>query len=852
MTVLYLHSSGDRPSSTSTTHPPFRIRRSFHPELAPIDRSSRPLKLHEPVYASTIDRTPDTGPRLPDKHLPDDGRPANATATDSSPSSNGATNTGWMLSLFLLAVGLWAFTSTAYANETDTDDEDPPATASVHGTVTDGSTNEPLARANVALLETQTGTSTDPTGQFQLERLRTGTYTVVVTYVGYESQKHVIELERGQDHRVDVTLDPSSLNVGEVSVRASQKTRGVSHGIGVSRMSAEDLTTIASALQADVFRSLQKLPGVKAASDFSSGLHIRGGSPDQTLIRLDGATLYNPTHFLGLFSTINPYAVDDVTLRKGAFSAEYGGRLGSVIDIAQQSGSTDRVRGQMNVGLLASRAAVSGPLTQGSWMVSLRRSTMEPVLNRLNARSVKGLPEAFRFYDINGSASTRLSPASRLNLSFYTGHDAMDFPFHRNLVFDVAYGNHAASARWSHFPNERLLATVEATASRYTTDSRAEMSRTPFSRYNQITDAAVSADLDYRLTGDLSVKSGATSRLLTFDLQDMQGDASILDRADESFKQSAYLQAAWDTGSRWTIEGGLRGTHFSAGNYMRLAPRVSIDYRPTGGLHLQVAGGKHHQFVTRTPSQLLSSFDAWLTAGSGVTPASSYQLTGGVEWISNSWRFDVEGYYRTMDDLFKLDTRGMDASGQPYPELFNTGRGYAYGVEALLKRRAERLNGFLAYTYGKTREQFSAVNGGHYYAPKYDRTHDLSLVVNFEFTDSWRLSSTFAYATGQPYTRPTSQFVLTDSPTRQWRNLFVTSYNNARLPAYRRTDIGVTRKGQLARTVSYEAKLQVVNVLSRSNSWLRVYDFGADYGVQATDMPQIPVPLPNLSFGIEF
>ncbi len=761
---------------------------------------------------------------------------------------------GWSFALTLL-VGLLVFVGRGFADAPESTGDPSHRSAaptSLRGTVHDAATARPLPLANVTLIGAETGAATNDTGAFELHQIQPGRYTLVVSYVGYESYSEKIEVRTGDEHYFEIALQPTSRSVDEVHVSARASAEDKSLGIGVSRISAEELATIPSAFQADVFRSLQKLPGVKASSDFSSGLHIRGGSPDQTLILLDGATLYNPSHFLGLFSSFNPDAVDGVTLHKGAFPARFGGRLGSVVDITQRSGSKTSTGGRLSLGLLASRAAVGGPLKNGSWTVAVRRSTLEPVLGHLNARGIDGLPDKFRFYDINGKGTTRLSSTSRLELSLYTGHDEMDFPFEKNLVFDVAYGNQAGTARWSYFPNNRLIAHVEAAASRYTTDSRAEMTRTPFNRYNQMTNISLKTDADYRVSGRLSVSGGAQTGLVAYDLRDRKASRSILDRHGASLQNALFLQGRFHPNSRWTLEGGLRSSHFASGNHVRLAPRFSATYKPAENLHLQLAGGRHYQYVTRTPSQLLSSFDAWMTAAPNVRPAESFQLTAGLEWLSRRWQIDVEAYYRTMEDLFKLDTRELDASGKTYRELFRVGSGYAFGMEALLQRRAGRLNGFLAYTYGKTREQFPTINGGRFYAPRYDRTHELNLAVNLELTEQWQLSGTFTYATGQPYTQPASQFVLTGSPTRQWRNLFVTSYNNARLPSYRRTDVGITRTGRLSNRLNYEAQLQVVNALGTDNSWLKVYDFSRDYSVETTHMPQIPIPLPNLSFAMEF
>ncbi|MDE2996724.1 MAG: TonB-dependent receptor, partial [Bacteroidota bacterium] len=224
------------------------------------------------------------------------------------------------------------------------------------------------------------GTATNNSGYYSLSGLVAGTHTLQVSYIGYEPLEFDVTLAAGETLRRDLDLEPLSLEVAEVVVTADADTEEEQRRLGVSKMPTATIRQLPTILEPDVFRSLQLLPGVKSASDFSSGLYIRGGSPDQTLILLDRTTVYNPTHFFGVFSTFNPDAIKDVRLYKGAYGSEYGGRIGSVVDIYNKDGNRRSRAGSVSLGLLASRAMIEGPHRKGSWMLALRRSTVEPLL----------------------------------------------------------------------------------------------------------------------------------------------------------------------------------------------------------------------------------------------------------------------------------------------------------------------------------------------------------------------------------------------------------------------------------------------------------------------------------------
>ena len=291
------------------------------------------------------------------------------------------------------------------------------------------------------------------------------TYTIVCSYIGYQDQQIAVTLASGEARRLDIELVPSDVFINEVVVTAEQELEEEIRQIGVAQIKTDVIKKLPTLLEPDVFRSLQLLPGVKAASDYSSGLYIRGGSPDQTLILLDRTTVYNPSHFFGLFSNFNPDAIKDVRLYKGGYPAAYGGRLGSVVDIYNKDGNRRDTQGSLSLGLLASRALVEGPYSKGSWMFAARRSTLEPLLAALNNADIDGIPESFYFYDLNGKVNFDANLNNRFSLAAYAGADKLLFPFADDANINLNYGNQTISANWTHIFSQRLFSNFTTTAS---------------------------------------------------------------------------------------------------------------------------------------------------------------------------------------------------------------------------------------------------------------------------------------------------------------------------------------------------------------------------------------------------
>lgn len=731
--------------------------------------------------------------------------------------------------------------------------------ASVNGYITDKSSGETLISANVALLENNRGTSTNTLGYFSLTNLEPGTYTIAGSYIGFKLFKKTITLSADETLRLDIELEPNVVSTDEIVV-TSDRVKEEQKDIGTAEINTELIKSLPKVFEADVFRSIQLLPGVKAASDFSSGLYIRGGSPDQTLILLDRNTVYNPSHFFGFFSTFNPDAIKDVRLYKGGYPAEYGGRLGSVLTIYNKDGNRNETEGTATLGMLASRVSIEGPYKKGSWMFSARRSTLEPVLAALRSTS-DNIPSSFYFLDFNGKVNFDASKNDKLSLAFYSGQDKVNFPFSDDAEFKLNYGNRTLSTNWTHIFSDKLFSNFVLTGSQYFNYPEVELGGTPIERRNNIYDYSVKADLEYLPNEKHELALGIWAGTLTIRLNDRFDDEPSFSSRSHSKYGSVYLSDTWRPSNKWKIVSGIRTSYLSDGDYFRLEPRLSLEYKANDRIRLQSAYGRYNQYLTLITNEAFSGFDVWLTADDGVKPSFGDQFIVGAKTIPFSgYGLDIEFYYRTMNDIFELDPFLQDVSGLDYPELFRIGNGDAYGAELFFEKRVGDLTGFIGYTFAYTWKKFDDYNNdignpdgaGRKYPPKYDRRNDVNLVLSYQLSKRWKSTLSFNYATGQAYTQVLGRYTVSNTPwsNADFNTFTVGKINASRLPAYHRMDVSFARSGTFFGMGEAEWQFQIINVYSRRNIWFYNFDFDEN-PVSRSAVPLLPL-LPTISYTVNF
>ncbi|MFU8813153.1 MAG: TonB-dependent receptor [Balneolaceae bacterium] len=732
-------------------------------------------------------------------------------------------------------------------------------TATISGVVSDAETGETLIAANIALAERNRGSTTNTAGFYSITGIQPGTYTLVATYVGYRRFTRELTLEPGESRRIDIEMIPEGVQLEEIVVE-SEAERREARNIGTAQISAQQITDLPSVAEPDLFRSIQLLPGVQAASDFSSGLYIRGGSPDQTLILLDETTVYNPTHFFGFFSTFNPDAVKDVRLYKGGYPAEFGGRLGSVVTVFNKDGNRNRTGGTVSVGLLASRASIEGPYSRGSYMFAVRRSTLEPVLAVLRS-ATDNVPDSFYFYDINGKINLDASDRHRFHLTFYAGQDELSFPFAEDANIRLDYGNQTGSVQWRYIATDRLFLSTTATASRYFNFPQFQISGTPIERENSVYDFSLKSDLTYQWTSNLTASAGVWGGHLNLQVFDDFDNQNVFQNVIRTGYLNSYIQNTWRPDGLWEVTGGLRLSHFEEGNFTRLEPRLSVDRNVGESVRLQAAYGRYHQFLTLITNEAFTGFDQWLTSSDGVPPAWGDQFVLGAKTQPfEGYGFDVEVYYRTMNDLFELDPFVNSPAGLQYRDLFRFGEGFAYGAEFFFEKERGRLNGFIGYTFGVTRRKFPGFNTDlfsgsttpRFFPPKFDRQNDLTLVANYRLSSRWTTTAVFNYSTGQAYTEPLGRTEFSNAPfgTATRETFTVGRLNASRLPDYHRLDVAFSREGTFFGFGQAEWQFQIINVYSRRNVWFFDFDFDEN-PVQRNDVRLLPI-LPSVSYTLNF
>ena len=613
-------------------------------------------------------------------------------------------------------------------------------------------------------------------------------------------------------------------------------------------LKVEQLRQMPAVGEADLLRSLQLLPGIQSASDISSGLYIRGGGPDQTRIMLDKMPLYNPSHAFGFFSTFNPDAIKDVQLYKGAYPANYGGNLGAVLDVGHREGNRQKFYAHGGVSLVAARLMLEGPVGTGSWMVSSRRTYLDPLLAAVRSQGV-AVPDYY-FYDLNGRISQRWGDADTFVFSTYMGQDDLDFDIDANSEFGIRWGNRAFSARWTRIFTPTLFGSLLAGGSAYESKIGARIFDTPATFENNVRDLSVKIDLNYFASNFHNLSTGFILKDYTFDFSELFNQLEQLDLRQRSLLMALYIQDEWQLHQRTHLRLGARASYFDEGDRLDLLPRIALSHSLRTGLRLKLGGGSYRQYLQLITTEGFSGSDFWVPLDKTVKPGRSHQGVLGVEWEpSRRYFFSIEAYYTDLDNLVVLDNNvAVDQASRRSEDLFKAGgTGYSTGIEFFVQRRRGRLTGWAGYALGWTKRRFAELNEGRSFSPKYDRRHDLSFVTSYRFS-SWVLGVNFVAATGQAFTPAAARYTLRSPSTGVIDDYVLPAdRNSARLLPYHRLDMSVKRQLELWGSES-EVYLQVFNLYSRRNEWF------VQYGAENPDTkPEIIKMLPIIpTLGLNF
>ncbi len=698
--------------------------------------------------------------------------------------------------------------------------------ATLSGVVTDADNGEALTRAVVAVQGLQLGAASNNSGYYAVRQVPAGTHIVSASHADYQTQWDTLHFGADEAVLLDLALVPKPTDMGEeVSVEAERIS-----------LRAKPVQQLPALGEADLFRSLQLLPGIQAVADISSGLYVRGGDPNQTAILLDDIPLYNPSHLFGLFSTFNPDAIKDVQLYKGAYPAAYGRTLGAVLDVSNREGNRKRTSGRGGVSLISGRLLTEGPVGQGSWMLAGRRTYLDGVFSALRAHG-EDIPLNYYFYDFNGNINQRRGDDT-FTVSTYWGQDdlRLDLEEDEESFVDLRWGNRALTARWTRAFSPALFGHFMATGSSYESIIALRFLDAPVRIANSIRDLSLKGDVDYFANRHHTLSLGLLATLFEFHFVRSFNERTQLDLRQEPVLLEGYVQDEWRISSTTRVQLGGRGTYFSAGHRWHFTPRLSLSQALNDKIRVKAAAGVYRQHLQLITTEAFSGGDFWVPLDSTVEPGRSYQAITGVEWTpSPRYQLSVDAYYTDLANLVTVDTELPDDSEETHSEAVfkSSGTGWARGIEVFLQRRSGALTGWIGYALAWTRRTFPELNDGQPFPPKHDRRHDLSFVASYE-VGAWRLGANLAYASGQAFTP------VSETPIQR---------NSARLQPYHRLDVSASRSFGLWRADS-EFYVQIFNVYSRRNEWFVQLD-SVDPEVDPRQIKQLPI-IPTLGLNFSF
>ena len=709
------------------------------------------------------------------------------------------------------------------------------------GYISDAATGETLIGATVWAEAVSQGVASNVYGFYTLT-IPEGTYAISVSYLGYAPQRFSVDLTE-MDVKLNLELQPG-LALGEAVVTGDNENR-IEEQVQMSKMEIpidqiKSLPAIGG--EVDLLKSLQLLPGVQSGGEGTSGLYVRGGSPDQNLMLLDGVPLYSVSHLFGFFSVFNADAVKNMSITKGGFPARFGGRLSSILEINMKDGNMRELHGDGNISIIASKLTLEGPIVKdkASFMVSGRRTYLDLLLNPIIAAATAEDPTssvdpAYYFYDLNGKVNWKVSPKDRVYVSAFSGFDDFGVSTSNSSSFegtkeqeDISFGldwkNQIQALRWNHELGPRMFSNVSLTHSLYNfntgVDFRASSTSavdTTTARFasiyrSGIEDYAAKIDVDFapdarhfmRFGGNMTqhrFSPGALQLQLDFGqenpLDTLLGQGDIV-----SVERYLYVEDEVDLAENVTVNVGVHGSMLDVDDttYYSAQPRLALNWKFTPGWAFKASYAEMVQYVNLLTNEGLSlPTDLWLPSTGNVRPQQSWQVAAGLATsvADGAIELSLEGYYKEMDGLLSYVEGGSflgDLQGN-WEEQVTQGIGNSYGVEALVQKKVGRTSGWIGYTLSWSNRQFDDLNSGEWFPFTYDRRHDASVVVTQEFNDKWSGSLAWVYGTGRAVTLTESLFnglsfgQYPSAPV--WE---VPGDRNAyRMSSYHRLDVSFTR-----------------------------------------------------------
>jgi hypothetical protein len=751
----------------------------------------------------------------------------------------------------------------------------------ISGFIREKGSQEQLIGVNIYIPNSSIGTVSNTYGFYSLTLNARDSVSLVFSYVGYRQEVRRISLNKNIE--LNIELEPFN-QLNEVKVSAKKQEERVSETPQMSKIElpVNQIKKIPTLLgEKDVLKVLQLMPGVQKGSEGQSGIYVRGGGPDQNLIILDDAIVYNANHLFGFFSTFNGDALKSVELTKGGFPSRFGGRLSSVIEMNMKDGNKEKLQGEGGIGLISSRLVLEGPIkfkknapAKSSFLISARRTYIDALIKPIVAAAQSGETSTenggYFFYDLNAKLNYEISKKDKIYLSGYFGRDrfsALSKSENSRSDGGINWGNVTGTFRWNHLFNQKLFSNASLITSKYNFNIFVDESTTNATTKvktgyqldfdSGIRDYSFKYDFDYFPNQSHAIKFGLQSIFHRFTpsatiLKDDQRKLSE-NKAEiiNTIESGLYAEDTWSPISNLKMNLGIRLSHYKTDEktYIRPEPRLAIAYKLNGSTALKASYAQMNQYV-----HLLSNTgiglptDLWVPATSKIAPQQSEQWAAGIakDLDNQGLTVTLEGYYKKMKNIINykegssfLDIESPEvAQKQDWQSKVTTGNGVSYGVEFLIQKKVGRFSGWTGYTWSKTLWTFPELNFGKEFFPRYDRRHDISLVGIYELSKRITLSAVWVYGTGNALTIPISEYsaqfpdlyrnTFNNTTTVGWASNTINEYgerNSFRAEPYHRLDLGIQLHRQKKRH-ERTWEFSVYNAYNRRNPFF--YIVGSD------------------------
>jgi len=673
----------------------------------------------------------------------------------------------------------------------------------------------------------------DSAGRFQL-KVPIGKLNITISYTGYKKLSRTIFIKH--DTTLYFFLQSKNEELDEVVVTADrtlQSDQFETTRMSTNTLSGKEINSIpVLGGEADLIKTIQLLPGVTKGADGTTDLFVRGGAADQNLVMLDGAPIYNTGHLFGFLSVFNPDMLDKVESINGAFPSEYGGRLSSILDVSSKSSMPNRTRLKGNIGLLASRLMIEQPLVKDKlaiWVAG-RRTYVDQVIK------LTGEELPYFFFDLNAKIMYKPNKRDRMEFTIYEGNDVLDFSRapratlrNRNITNSFTLSNSTQTFLWNrNYYNFRTTLSLYRTVFQYSIQSTFA-DNTLFVK-SSIEDVGgkwiIASD---SVKKKLSLKAGvemvrhqvAPNRITTTgEISDiLKSGATTPQVATET---SAFFQV---DGSmiprvRWSAGARLSSAYVDKTFYINPEPRVAIRYSVDSTTAIKASYSRMAQYLHRVSSAAIAfPTDIWYPVTSRVRPQTADQVALGMQrtFPKQNLFVSVEGYYKWMNDLIGYKEGASLLLNTNFENQLVQGKGAAYGLEVLIKKESGKLTGWISYTLAKAERQYDEVNGGEWFLARYDRRHNLAVVMNYQLSKRWSVSSVFEFISGSRFTPIIAQYVV-PSPSFGGVDLIpvYASINSVRLADTHRLDVGIKYRTRQDKKLQGEWFVGVYNVYNRA------------------------------------